>query len=101
MCEASESQPQERKDRDLSTWYKSDWLSSNLRTIISEIEVEPEPVVVFESSDSKWKYGLPNRNLCLHLQICSRVYEGVSLTFVRKVVCSSDHVTWQLLGTGV
>jgi len=73
VCEASESQPQERKDRDLSTWYKSDWLSSNLRTIISEIEVEPEPVVVFESSDSKWKYGLPSRNLCLYLQICSEV----------------------------
>jgi len=26
-----------------------------------------------------------------------RSYKGVSLTFVRKVVCSSDQITWQLL----
>ena len=30
-----------------------------------------------------------------------RVCKGVSLTFVGKMVCSSDQITWQLLGTGV
>ena len=30
-----------------------------------------------------------------------QVYKDVSLTFVGKMVCSSDQITWQLLGTGV
>ena len=30
-----------------------------------------------------------------------RVYKGVSLTFMGKLVCSSDQITWQLLGTEV
>jgi hypothetical protein len=56
VCPASQPEPKEIKDKDLSSWYKSDWLSSNLRTVINVIKVEPEPAVVFDSSDSKWKH---------------------------------------------
>ncbi|XP_069676263.1 E3 ubiquitin-protein ligase Ubr3 isoform X3 [Periplaneta americana] len=53
VCQTSRPEPKEIKDRDLSSWYKSDWLSSNLRTVINVIKVEPEPAVVFDSSDSE------------------------------------------------
>lgn len=56
VCPASRPEPKEIKDKDLNSWYKSDWLSSNLRTVINMIKVEPEPTVVFDSSDSKWKH---------------------------------------------
>ncbi|KAJ9584382.1 hypothetical protein L9F63_021276, partial [Diploptera punctata] len=52
VCQPPRTETKEIKDRDLSTWYKSDWLSSNLRTVINVIKVEPEPAVVFDSSDS-------------------------------------------------
>lgn len=53
VCQASRPEPNEITDRNLNSWYKSDWLSSNLRTVVTGIRVVPEPAVVYDSSDSE------------------------------------------------
>lgn len=53
VCQASHSEESEVTDKDLSSFYSSDWLSSNLRKIIHRVRVEPKPAVVFDSSDSE------------------------------------------------
>jgi hypothetical protein len=60
VCPASEPEPKEIRDGDLKSWYKSDWLSNNLRTVINMIKMQPEPAVAFDSSDSKWKHNFVN-----------------------------------------
>nr|CAD7398319.1 unnamed protein product [Timema poppensis] len=57
VCQTSWSEPTEIRDKDLSTWYKSDWLSANVRTVINVVKIEQEPAVVFDSpdSDAEWE----------------------------------------------
>lgn len=56
VCPATSTEHREIKDKDLTSWYESDWLSSNLRRVISSVKIEPEPAVVFDSSDSKLSF---------------------------------------------
>ncbi|XP_068083669.1 E3 ubiquitin-protein ligase Ubr3 isoform X2 [Anabrus simplex] len=53
VCQASRCPPADVKDKDLTSWYSSDWLSSNLRQVVRSIKIDPEPAVVFDSSDSE------------------------------------------------
>ncbi|KAK7870457.1 hypothetical protein R5R35_000735 [Gryllus longicercus] len=53
VCQASHSEETEVTDKDLSSFYSSDWLSSNLRKVIHRVRIEPKPAVVFDSSDSE------------------------------------------------
>ncbi|XP_049861948.1 E3 ubiquitin-protein ligase Ubr3 isoform X1 [Schistocerca gregaria] len=54
VCQASRtSRKKTVKDKELASWYDSDWLSENLRTVIHQVRFEPEPAVVFDSSDSE------------------------------------------------
>lgn len=51
MCPAVSAEPRRVVDTDLVSWYQSDWLSANLRTVVESITL-PEPVYVCDS-DSK------------------------------------------------
>ncbi|XP_075237272.1 ubr3 ubiquitin ligase isoform X2 [Lycorma delicatula] len=53
VCAATTSEPRQVKDCDLSNWFESDWLSSNLRTPIHSILLKIEPTVVIDTSDSE------------------------------------------------
>ncbi|KAG8223710.1 hypothetical protein J437_LFUL004075, partial [Ladona fulva] len=52
ICQASTSQePEDRRDLEFSNWYESDWLSSNLRTVINKVTLNPERRLSFDSSE--------------------------------------------------
>lgn len=56
MCATTNSQSQRLlNDMDLSTWFTSDSLTENLRTVIGKVVLTPEPEVspITYSSDSK------------------------------------------------
>lgn len=54
VCQASACQePEDRRDLEFSNWFESDWLSSNLRTVINRVALNPEPRLSFDSSEGE------------------------------------------------
>ncbi|XP_046390043.1 E3 ubiquitin-protein ligase Ubr3 isoform X2 [Ischnura elegans] len=57
VCQAAASQePEDRGDLDFSNWFESDWLSSNLRTVINRVTLNPEPRLSFNSSEGELEW---------------------------------------------
>ncbi|XP_063233328.1 E3 ubiquitin-protein ligase Ubr3 [Bacillus rossius redtenbacheri] len=63
VCKSSQFESREIKDKDLTTWYKSDWLSDNLRTVINVVKIDFDPAALYNSSDSEgeWEMDGPLR----------------------------------------
>ncbi|XP_071446964.1 E3 ubiquitin-protein ligase Ubr3 isoform X2 [Hetaerina americana] len=52
VCQAAVSQePEDCGDLDFSNWFESDWLSSNLRSVIYRVTLKPESRLSFDSSE--------------------------------------------------
>lgn len=54
MCAVKENEERVVDDGDLENWFESDWLSDNLRTVISCIKLPPQPEPVIFDADSKY-----------------------------------------------
>ncbi|CAH1395459.1 unnamed protein product [Nezara viridula] len=57
VCAVKQSEERTVDDGDLENWYESDWLSDNLRTVITSIKLppQPEPVIFDADSDEEWR----------------------------------------------